>query len=172
VWNFFADSNHNGVPEGELIERDRATDERGELVLPDGDIEYAMEIHKPHWSIAQPRPKTWPWQCVLRGADATLHVVMRPHARQPLRLAVTRGGNPVGARGVVGCVTPCSGACCGEIGRTDASGLLTIDEFYPEEYDRLLIGAPDDPYYQRPLWQIDPRALSRGRRLNVVLPGF
>ena len=169
VWNLFADSNHMGAFEGDVLLDDAATDSTGTVAIPDGDIAYGLRLGKPHWEIVRPRSRFWPDQIVRRIDGDSLSVIMRRHARVPLRLKFERAGAPAAGVAVSACVTPCSGACCAPIGTTDASGALSIDDFYPEEFDRIFVPLKDDSY--EAIWEIDPRTIrnSRERRL-VTLP--
>lgn len=153
--NVFAASNHMGVFEGDVLIGDSATDPQGRIAIPDGDIEYGIEVHKKHWSLARPAFFSNTLATRINGPVVTL--VMRPHARRPLQLAFVRNGNPAAKLDVQACVAVCSGACCGPIGTTDARGRLLVQEFYPEEYERVLVPAPNDPYNRNPIWEMDPR---------------
>jgi hypothetical protein len=169
VMNLFAATNHMGMFEGDAILDERPTDARGEVEVPDGDITYGVQIGKPHWSIEKPRPGSWPDQIAQRIDVWPLTVVMRRHARLPLLLRFVRDGDPVAGLAVSACVAPCGGACCGPIGTTDAAGNLTVRDFHPEEYDRVFVPLPADPY--RSVWEIDPRRLRQpARRMTVQLP--
>jgi hypothetical protein len=169
VKNFFADTNHMGAVEGETLVQEQGTDAHGEVAIPDGDIVYGLHIVKAHWFIVNPKPRIWPNQIAQRIAGASLTVVMRPHVKHPLLLKFERDGRPVADLTVSACVTPCGGACCGSIGSTDAFGNLTIRDFYPEEYDRVLVPAGEEPY--KSIWEIDPRKIRNPRkRLSVTLP--
>jgi len=169
VKNFFADSNHMGAFEGDVLVEDDVTDWRGEAAIPDGDIVYGLTISKAHWFIVNPKPRGWPNLVAQRIAGESMTVVMRRHARRPLLLTFDRDGKPVPDLTVSACVTPCGGACCGPIGKTDSLGNLTVSDFYPEEYDRVLIPQDQDPY--KSTWEIDPRRISDPhKRLLVTLP--
>ena len=169
VKSFYADTNHKAVFEGDVLLENRPTDGRGDLAIPDGDIVYGVDIDKRHWEIVRPRSRSWPNQFFQRIQGPTLTVVMRQHARVPLLLRFARDGVAVVGLTVSACVTPCIGACCGPIGTTDNAGNLTVNDFYPEEYDRVLVPKSEDAY--KALWEIDPRTLRQPRRrLPVALP--
>ena len=169
VWNVFARSNHNGFPEGDVLVEKGRTDADGRLAVPDGDIEYSFLIAKRHWEAVGPNADTFLNQVVTRVSGATQTIVLRRHTRRPLLLKFLREGQPVIGLEVSACVTPCGGACCGTLGTTDAAGHLTVRDFYPEEYDRVLVPTKEDQY--KSIWEIDPRKLRHpNQRQTVNLP--
>jgi hypothetical protein len=60
----------------------------------------------------------------------------------------------------------CGGACCGPLGTTDAAGNLTVTNFYPEEYDRVLIPVAENEF--KSIWEIDSRRIAEPRKRLVV----
>jgi hypothetical protein len=168
VKNFHADTNHMGFFEGDRLLENQRTDARGALTIPDGDVVYGIEVHKPHWEIVRPAPRTWPNQFRQRIDGPLLAVVMRRHAQRPLLLTFQRGGVTVANLDVHACVVPCGGGgCCGRLGTTGKTGDLRVNDFYPEEYDRVYVPAKNDE--SKSIWEIDPRKPRTGRTI-VNLP--
>jgi hypothetical protein len=169
VWNFFANSNHMGYPEGDVLVEKGRTDADGRLAVPDGDIEYSFLIAKRHWEAVGPNADTPLNQVVTRVSGATQTIVLRRHTRRPLLLKFQREGQPVIGLEVSGCIANCSGACCRRLATTDTAGNLTVRDFYPEEYDRVLVPTKEDQY--KSIWEIDPRKLRQpNQRQTVNLP--
>lgn len=169
VRNLFAQSNHTGFPEGEVLLEDARTDAGGRLAVPDGDIEYSFMIVKPHWQAVGRGADTFQNHVHARIAGATHTIVLRHRLRKTLMLVLDRGGAPAEGVPVSGCLAQCSGACCGALGRTGRAGDLTIRDFYPEEYERVFVPVKDGEF--KAIWEIDPRKLPPpGRRLTVSLP--
>jgi hypothetical protein len=169
VRNFFARSNHMGFPEGDVLLENGRTGADGRLAVPDGDIEYSFLIAKRHWEAVGPNADTFLNQIVTRVSGATQTIVLRRHTRRSLLLKFLREGQPVVGLEVSACITPCGGACCGTLGTTDAAGNLTVRDFYPEEYDRVLVPMQEDKY--KSIWEINPQKLRHpNRRQTVNLP--
>jgi hypothetical protein len=169
VRNLFAQSNHTGFPEGEVLLEDARTDAGGRLAVPDGDIEYSFMIFKPHWQAVGRGADTFQNHVHTRIAGGAHTIVLRHRLRKTLMLALDRDGGAAAGVPVNGCLAQCSGGCCGPLGKTDHAGHLTIRDFYPEEYERVFVPVKDGEF--KALWEIDPRKLpAAGRRLTVPLP--
>ena len=136
---FWADSNHCGAIEGEVL-LEATTDGAGEVLLPDADAEYAFEFEKAHHVLAaKPQRRTYARRLVSELRTTVTTVALRELDRRALRVRVTSARKRA-ASGLtlVACVANCPcGACCGQKGTTDRSGRILVEDFYPEEWDEV-----------------------------------
>ncbi|MBI2819822.1 MAG: hypothetical protein HYX73_07570 [Acidobacteria bacterium] len=66
-------------------------------------------------------------------------VILREMEHRPLHLQIT-GSEDVSGLVLSACLAACPcGACCGQIAESAAAGRIEVEDFYPEEYDRLTL---------------------------------
>lgn len=149
---FWSENNHCGVPAGlEPLFANLRPNVDGVLRVPDGDVEYGLEIKGgKHVSVVEPKSRTGRFFAThIDGPELVVRI--HRHIRVPLTLRVTIAGKP--AAGVmVGASVQACGNGTGPLGRTDYSGVLRVPDFYPEEFEAICIGGADG----RPLWAIAP----------------
>jgi hypothetical protein len=149
-----AESNHCGVLEGDLI-AEATSDDAGEITVPDADAEYVFELGKAHHVLAKPPDADYPmrFSATFTGADAG--VVLRELEKQPMHLQFI-GRDDLPDLSLTACVAACPcGACCGQIAKSDASGHVDVEDFYPEEYERMTL----IDMQGRELWSGSPRTV-------------
>ena len=136
---FFFSSNHCGATEGETLVRGD-TNRAGEVVVPDANAEYALEFYREHHVLQQPTEAGFPKRLIRELPAPVTTVALRKLEKSPLLLEVNSGGLPAVGLQLEACVAHCPcGACCGKLGETDQLGRVLIEDFYPEEIDRMAI---------------------------------
>jgi hypothetical protein len=157
VIELMARSNHTGHPEGPVVVQRARTDERGMVAVPDADLTYAFRVAKSHHQLIGDVDGV----LEMRLTAPITRVPLRRLARRPLRLAFVGRPVDVAKIPVRACVINCSSgeACCGPLGETDAQGRLTIEDFYPDEFESVFV--PGEGTTRR--WEIEPRKLGTGR---------
>ena len=161
---YFANSNHCGGTEGEeLIDARSGPD--GEITIPDADAEYAFDFEKEHYVLPNPENSAYPAR-LIRGLPEPVTVVpLRMLEKHPLHLQIAGSGD-ISGLALSACVVACPcGACCGQIGTSDVTGSINIEDFYPEGFERLTLVDRQG----RPLWQSSPRPLD-GNPVVIQLP--
>ena len=152
-----ARTNHCGAPEG--AERVRGkTNRRGEITLPGDDVEWTINVGKPHYALVRPRGGRR--LCVTdvegRLPAGTTTVVLRRLQKRPLALEFRDADGTPAAVEVMATWGSC--ACCGNcekpFGKTDASGRFVKTDFYPDEWSEVFVSGRK-PGQRR--WEIDPR---------------
>jgi len=152
-----ASSNHCGSVEGELL-AEGSSNEAGEFNVPDADAELAFEFTKAHHVLLNPQDPDQPMHFTGLFPGSLNTVSLREMERRPLHLQIT-GLEDVSGLTLSACMAACPcGACCGQIAESDAEGRIELEEFYPEEYERLTLL---DRRGQA-VWQSTPRTLGDG----------
>lgn len=163
---FLANSNHCGATEGELLFAGK-TNAAGEVTVSDADVEYAFEFTNPHYALLKPENAAYPLRMIARLTEPLTVVVLRALEKRPLLLEVTAGGRRPGvglSLRACNAACPC-GTCCGQLAESDASGRLFIQEFYPEEFDRLELV----DHSEQVLWEAKPARLPESGVVKVVI---
>jgi hypothetical protein len=168
---FWSNENHCGVVSGAESLGEFTSDAYGQIEIPDGNHEYALSFHTwgiwHHCTLADPQNTYAPMRWIGWLEDETTTIRFRWKEVAPLRLRVTRDGNPAidvdlyANIGWAGC-----GATWGLAGQPDAKGRILVEEFWYEGMDRIWL---QDAAGER-LWSTDPRELERDRELVVELP--
>ena len=136
---FWSAANHCAIVTGSESLGRHVTDADGWVELPDGEVEYALDIargprrfHGP--LIQDSRP---PWRLVSR-LQGTRELVVRELAVEPLEVRVRRGGEPAVGLHLRGRSAVCvCGACDGPLGTTDERGRVRRDDFRPEAVEEI-----------------------------------
>jgi hypothetical protein len=163
---FWSNRNHCGYLAGADLLAEAVSDEEGRVRLPDGDFPYALEIEKRGFVLAsQPSFGVQTW--ITRLTEAETPVRLHQLEQRALRLRVRRGGKPAGGEALQAVAARCGcGACSGYVAESDERGEITLEDFFPEELERVFF---EDRGGVR-LWEGDPRALPRDGVLEVELP--
>lgn len=133
-----ASSNHCGSIEGELL-AEGSSDETGEVIVPDADAELAFEFTKAHHVLLNPQNPDEPMRFTGSFSGLVNVVILREMERRPLQLQIT-GPDDVSGLVLSACRAACPcGACCSQIAESDDAGHIEVEDFYPEEYDRLTL---------------------------------
>jgi hypothetical protein len=168
AYMFWSNSNHCGFlagadPLGRVL-----TDGKGRAHIPDGDFEYAFELlGKQHYVLKDPPEDYEPMRLITHLL--TKETVLRLHRarRIPLHMQVTVNQKPAPGQWLHGRAAHCGcGACDGGLAKTDARGMIRIQDFYPEELEKV--------YFQRDgeeIWSADPNHWPGDRIVHVELPG-
>jgi hypothetical protein len=159
-------SNHCAVPRAAAEFGSSVTDERGRVSIIDGDFEYGIALDKTHWSLPEAdRGSTLGYlTMVLQEEETTIR--MKEHEPARLEVLVTRGGVPAAGVDVMARLwPPRCGVFHGVLARTDESGRIVVDPFYPEEYSDVWITGPGGVE----IWSVDPRALDYPADFEVEL---
>jgi hypothetical protein len=136
---FLSMSSHCGGTNGEVLSEGSSGSD-GELLIPDADMEYAFEFSKAHYVLQKPKDTADPMRLIRELTATATTVVLRPMEKRPLFLEITNGELPGTWIDVSACVAACPcGACCGLLGVTDRAGRLTLEDFYPDEIDRVMV---------------------------------
>ncbi|MBI4479316.1 MAG: hypothetical protein HY651_04775 [Acidobacteria bacterium] len=161
---YLASSNHCGGSEGEeILEATSGPD--GEITIPDADAEYAFELTKAHHMLINPQAPDYPMRASAVLSQPLSVVLLRQLEKHPLHLQIAGSGDLSGLA-LSACVAACPcGACCAQIGTSDSTGRISIEDFYPEEFERLTLVDRQG----RPLWQSSPRPLD-GDPVVIQLP--
>jgi hypothetical protein len=156
---FWSASNHCGVLAGADPLGIFQSDDRGEIDLPDGDFEYALEIEAaPGLFRDAGREDSRTLISYLRPGDRILHIHVLP--RRVLSVHIRRDGRPAANVTLNGSLGNCGGCgvCWGPLGMSDAEGRITIQDFEPETLDALCVCSAQG----RAIWSISPKDLSDG----------
>ncbi|HWP83832.1 MAG TPA: hypothetical protein VNN17_01460 [Terriglobia bacterium] len=152
-----AASNPCGSVEGEPL-AEGLSDAAGEFIFPDADAVYSFELAKAHHALADPQEPDQNMRIIGAPSGPVSTVVLRELEKRPLQFRITGGENLAGLQ-LSACRTACScGACCGTLGESDDQGRIDIEDFHPEEYERLTLTDREG----RQVWQSAPRALPDG----------
>jgi hypothetical protein len=140
AWLFYGATNHTGTSEGELLARGK-TDSDGRFPVPDIEGELAVELQPGPYVLRNPDPVNSLRAILVSDgmADAVTTLILYRFQRQTLRLNVIRTNGSAAGLTLGICLSPCIGACCGDLAVTDAQGQLRFDYFYPEETDSLYL---------------------------------
>jgi hypothetical protein len=150
---FWSNDNHCGYFSGKRPLVASRTDMRGTIVVPDVDSEYGLELRDQFRARMEfVDSDTWRFQSVLRLSTAETFVRLHRFRRTPLRLSVLNKGVPVvGATLMVDLQLGVCGAGSGPEGVSDASGIISVPDFYPEEWPIAAIC-----YEHKSLWDGSP----------------
>jgi hypothetical protein len=130
---FWSNDNHCGNFSGFHTLQTSRTDERGTVVAPDVDSEYGLRLRAEHLAFVD--HETWPYQSVLRLNAAETTVRVHRYPRTPLRLKVVERGVPIkGAVLMTDLQLGVCGAGAGPIGVSDAAGVISVADFYAEDW--------------------------------------
>jgi hypothetical protein len=141
AYMFWANENRCGSMSGGDLVFTGVTDKDGRLTVPDGDFEYAFKLLDPRVRFTIPdTADTDGYATVFLTLRETLFSV-HWFASRPLTLRMFTGDAPLGNALVSGGRNYCGacGSCSGALGTTDASGVLTMERYYPEEFDILCL---------------------------------
>jgi hypothetical protein len=152
---FWSNEDHCGYFSGFHTLTTSRTNARGTVVVPDVDSEYGLRLRaefQAHLEFVN--HETWPYQFVLRLDAAETTVRVHRYRRTPLRLKVVDRGMPVkGAVFMTDLQIGTCGAGAGPIGVSDAEGIISVADFYAEDWPFAAIcyannqwweGSPDD----------------------------
>jgi hypothetical protein len=135
--------------------------------VPDGDFPYVIEAEKQHYVYENPEWADIP-PCAITRLTAR-ETVLKLHERKlrPLKLLVLRDGLPVKEVSIAAWLADCpGGGCAGEIAKTGPDGTVSIQEFYPEEWEFVFIpGEKGYPY----LWKEDPKTWPANEVVTINL---
>lgn len=166
---FWSASNHCGGLSGAEKLGTVVSDAGGFAPVPDGDIRYAFEFIKAHYALKHPTVSYWPSELRTRLPAPDTAVRLHRLIKKPLRMHVTVNGQPAEGRELIGWASGCPGgvcaACDGQIGTTDADGMIRLAEFYPEKFEAVYFL---DNGQQR-IWEADPTKWSSRRTIEVEL---
>jgi hypothetical protein len=157
-----ATTNHCGSIEGELLS-EGATDELGAITVPDADAQLVFEMTKEHFVLLNPQYADSPMRLTAMYASPVNVVLLRRLEPRPLHLQLTGSQGaaavssvPVSGMTLSACLAACPcGACCGSLAESDSVGRIAIEDFYPEEWERLMLLDREG----RTVWQSTPRTL-------------
>ncbi|HOW73899.1 MAG TPA: hypothetical protein PKY77_25120 [Phycisphaerae bacterium] len=174
AYMFWSASNHCGVLNGADSLGEYVSDDAGQLMLPDGDFEYALVLEENRSTFQLPpgpgvtaviqhlgSPASGDYRStlisVLQPPNTTFHV--HRFAHRPLHARILRGGRSVAQVTLMCWLANCGcGACSGPLATSDADGRITVEDFYPEEIEGLFICGPDG----KRIWQMPCRSLAGG----------
>jgi hypothetical protein len=140
--------------EGELL-AEGSSDQDGEIIVPDADGELDFEFTKAHTVLLHPQYPDQPMRLTGLFSAPLDTVIFRELERRPLHIQITGSGEPSGmVLSACRAACPC-GACCGRMAESDAGGRIDLEDFYPEEYDRLTLLDRSGQM----VWQSTPRTL-------------
>jgi hypothetical protein len=170
AYMFWSYSNHCGVLAGAdpLVTRMRPTP-AGIVTVPDGDFEYAFEVHGRHLFVEDPSEPTE--NGFFTAYLTTPERLVRIHRFQSytVSLQVFVGDEPAAGAELTGTVIRCGcPVCSGPAGKLDSTGRITLREYYPEENALCLV---DDEGHS--LWElsrvspIDTVRLPAGTKIAV-----
>jgi hypothetical protein len=159
-----ATSNHCGNIEGEVL-AEGISDEAGSIRVPDADAQLVFEMTKEHYSLLNPQYADMPMRITAMYSSPVNVVLLRQMDLRPLHLQIT-GSEDVSGMTLSACLAACPcGACCGILAESDAEGRIAIEDFYPEEYERLMLLDPEG----LAVWQSTTRTLA-GDPVVIELP--
>lgn len=173
---FWSDSNHCG----RLAVADSLTkstsDGNGLIAVPDGDVEYVVEIGSRVAVFKDPGNSAFPDRLRLHMNSAIADVPLHRRAMKPLMLQVVHDGAPATGEMLFTCLQDCRegscGSCCGFLQKTDGRGMISLTDFYPEMYGRIFFARPDAkvPLQEAtPLWEMKPPAYPPNAVIKVDL---
>jgi hypothetical protein len=150
---FWSNWNHCGFFSGKHPLVASRTDMRGTIVVPDVDSEYGLELRDQFRARMEfVNSETWRFQSVLRLSTAETFVRLHRFRRTPLRLRILNKGVAVeGATLMVDLELGICGSGSGQEGISDASGIISVPDFYPEEWPIAALC-----YEHKSLWQGSP----------------
>ncbi|MBI3934301.1 MAG: hypothetical protein HY316_06385 [Acidobacteria bacterium] len=161
----FAGSNHCGSTERELL-AEGVSNEAGEVTIPDADAEYDFELTKAHHILINPQHPDDPMRAAAVLSQGLSAVLLRQLEKRPLHLQIS-GSDDLSGMELSACVAACPcGACCETLGESDATGRIDVDDFYPDEFERLTLLDRRG----QPVWQGTPRTLDEADPILIQLP--
>jgi hypothetical protein len=141
AYMFWANENQCGRMSGGDLISTGVTDEDGRLTVPDGDFEYAFKLLDERVRFTVPDTADTDGYITLYLTQRETPVSVHQFVSRPLTLRVFAGAAPLGNALVSGGRNYCGecGKCSGAIGATDATGALSLERYYPEEFDILCL---------------------------------
>ncbi len=149
----------------------RVSDRDGRADIRDADVEYLIEVRKNRFGVVTPKPYSNPDTdaIIARLPSEETIVVLHRWVRMPLEFNVLRDSKPVGKGLLTGmlAVYPC-GKCDGPLATSDKNGIISVADFYPEEYEYIAFPGESGG---RELWKLtQAEMLSKGLPKTVELP--
>jgi hypothetical protein len=165
---FWSSSNHCGNPQGANFLAEGVSDEEGFINIPDGEFEYLLEFEKPLYHLKEPMKGIAPMRLITYLSNQEIVIELHKLNKKPLELFVQKDGEPQPNKTLygqwIGC--PC-GLCEHEIAVTDENGKISLDEFYPEEWEWLFFIKGDQ--FGAGSWQANPKEFSGTEVIEVEL---
>jgi len=138
------------------------TDEDGRVAVPDGDWRYAFQFEKPLYVLRHVDSEDYPMRLITWLSKTETVVQLHHWRKRPLRMHVTANGRPVRGKELIGYASGCPDsicmACTGPEGKTDANGMIKVQEFYPESLRTVYFEDADG----NRIWEADPQTWPRG----------
>ncbi len=130
---FWSDANHCGRFSGARALVSSLTDTTGTIVVPDIDSEYGLQLGGDHMKFV--RNENWPEQAIVRLNSTDTVVQVHRYKQTPLHVRVVNRGVPVkGASFMVDLQLGTCGAGSGQAAVSDADGVISVPDFYTEEW--------------------------------------
>lgn len=162
---YWSSANRCGVLMGANFLAEGISDEDGRISIPDGEFEYALEFQKPFYYLKEP-VYGYPMRLITYLSGQETVVELHKLRRQPLEMSVRKNGEPLANETLFGQWNGC--ACCARwqhIATTDENGRISLEYFYPEEWDFIAFLDEEGEF----AWDADPKQFSGTEIIQVEL---
>ncbi len=165
---FWSDTSRCGYPQGAELLTEGISDEEGRVTIPDGEFEYLLEFEKPQYHLKESANYD-PMRLINYISAQETVVELHKLNKQPLEMFVQKQGKPQADMTLfgqwIGCVC---GLCEQELAVTDKNGRISLDEFYPEEWEFIFF-LEGNQFGAGFAWQEYPKEFSEKEVLEIEL---